>query len=158
MEIELLLKSQAKTPSLWVLTASRQAIQYDPTTFSVLDTVNLNGFSDIRSIAVDENGDFIVGSWSGFVARVSADGTLVSQLSTGFSVIDVDISTDGTVAFGSRLDGSWTTNLDLDPAVQIEANRWSNFVTFVPAAVPEPNSAFVLALAGLAITRRKRSA
>ena len=142
--------------SLWVLTSSRQAVQYDTTTFSVLDTVNLNGFNDVRSIAVDANGDFIIGSWSGFVARLDSSGSLINQFNTGFSILDVDISTDGTVAFGSRSDGTWLSDANLNGAIQIESNRWNSFVTFVPDAVPEPNSAFVLLLTGLAIARRKR--
>ncbi len=133
--------------SFWVLTGN-VAVEYDPVTFAQGDIVSMsNAGSDARSIAVDSDGNFYVGTWSGFVSKLSSDGTLLDSLTVGLGVTDVDISLDGQIAFGTSSDGAWLTNTDLDPAFQIESNRWNVFVTFVNGRqIPEPAAACILAM------------
>jgi len=144
--------------SLWVLSGN-DALQFDPVSFAQIGTVSLSAAtgSDIRSIAVDANGDFFVGDWDGFVSRLDASGNFISSFdpasllnsSLPNSIIDVDISHDGQLAIGTRFKGTWLSNRQLDPAIQIESNRRNSFVAFAP--VPEPTTCGLVLIATLCL-------
>ena len=139
--------------SLWVLGGSDLVVEFDPLTLEQGRTVSLAAAigNDIRSIAVDGEGNFYAGDFGGTISRLDSEGNLLDSLSPGAgSIYDVDVSDTGFLAFGTRLEGAWLTNTDLDPATQIESDRWSSFVTFVrPVTIPEPTSTAVLVAVGL---------
>ena len=147
--------------SLWVLGTGSFAFEFDSTTFEAGRMVNLSAAigNDIRSIAVDGNGDFYVGDWGGSISRLDSDGNLVSSLSPGAgSIIDVDVSSDGLLAFGTRLDGAWLTDTSFGTPLQVESGRWNSFVTFVsPNAIPEPSTGIVVVtLFAASLFKRRR--
>ena len=137
---------------LWVLNGST-AFAYDPASFASMGSVSIAAAgSDIRSLAVDADGNFYVATWGGNLARLAPDGSFMDSLSFGGSLTDVDVSPAGLLAVGTRLDGAWLTDTSLSDPVQIESNRWNSFVTFVP----EPATLSALLILGALIARGSR--
>jgi hypothetical protein len=115
---------------LWVL-SNRVAYAFDPDTLAFTGQISIAD-SDPRGIAVDANGNLYVASWSGLLIKYSPAGLTLGSLNIGGNLLDVDVSEDGLVAVGTRLNGAWLTTTALAPPTQIESDRWNSFVAFIP--------------------------
>jgi hypothetical protein len=123
---------------LYGLAGSRVDV-FDPDALTPVRSFSLQGGpdSDIRSIAVDPNGQVLAASWGGYLAEYNPDGTytgnstrLLGQNGFGENLINVALDTDGQVAVGGRFGDVFLTDESLASVQTIATNQWNVFVTF----------------------------
>lgn len=131
---------------LWALDAEGAlARAFDPVSFAALGTVSLAAAGDVRALAVGAAGEFFVATWDGRVVHLGSTGGFVASRSFAGSFIDIDLSSDGLIALGSRSGTTWLTDTIFSFATPIETGRVHAFVAFVP--LPEPSGTVLLSAA-----------
>ncbi|WP_105213089.1 hypothetical protein [Pseudoalteromonas sp. T1lg22] len=108
----------------------------DPASGTVLRSVALGHTSSSRGVAADAEGNIYMVSWSGYVARYSAEGTLVNTLEIGGNLHDIDIDHSGRVVTGSRFGQVYVTDTNLSDFTELFVSTSNAFVATVPSVLP----------------------
>lgn len=121
---------------------------YDPTTYSLVRSIDLTaifGWTEHRSVAVNDNGDLYIADWDGEVHHVDAAGQLVQTVSPfcdwigrdiACSFYDIDISESGQLALGSRFGEVIVTDTGFSAFSKFQIGNQGTFVEFVPNPQP----------------------
>ena len=141
---------------LYALSGSLVTI-YDPNSLQQTGFVSLGSAGDVRSVAADADGNIYAATWDGSLIKYAADGVLLESIALPGSAIDVDVSVDGMIAVGTRLDGVFLTDTDFSFSFNFDNGGWNTFVTFAPVPLPGAVWLFGCALMFLLTGHRMRA-
>ncbi|HEY7116209.1 MAG TPA: hypothetical protein VH475_06475 [Tepidisphaeraceae bacterium] len=116
-----------------------QVVVFNPSTMERVRTITPPGL-DNRAVTADAAGNIYVGSYNGFIYKLSPSGTLLKTINTGAD--DLDISTDNVLLARTGTKASlYDTNLNLIKAIPINlSDLGSAFVGWAtPQVPPGPN-------------------
>ncbi|MDX1802934.1 MAG: hypothetical protein R3292_02560 [Alcanivorax sp.] len=108
----------------------------DPSTLTLLHTVNLGYSSYSRGVTASANGDLYVAGWNGFVSHYSASGELLDTLDIGGNLTDIDINHAGAIAVGSRFGNIYLTDLSLATFTAVSVSSGVTFTAFAEVNMP----------------------
>jgi hypothetical protein len=123
---------------------------YNPATLEKIREIDLVaslGWGvDRRSIAVNATGDLFVATWNGEIFHLNSEGVLLDTLelecvglfSGSCSLYDVDISTNGIIALGSRFGDVLVTDESFSNVQSFLVGGSDTFVSIVPKTEPTP--------------------
>ncbi len=82
---------------------------FDPVTLDPIRVVNIGGYGDIRSVAVNDSGQIFLASWAGTLVRLSPSGAFelearpnCGRYTFGCSYTDINVAPDGTMLTATR--------------------------------------------------------
>lgn len=115
---------------LYALRGNESAVDvYMPSTNTFVRTINLA--SDVRGIAVNEEGQIFAASWDDNIYHFDANGAQLNFKASGtFDLHDIDITCDGQIAVGSRFGLVTLTNESLANVTSFSVGTENTFVAF----------------------------
>lgn len=123
---------------------------YNPATLEKIREIDLVaslGWGvDRRSVAVNAVGDLFVATWNGELFHLNSEGVLLDTLelecvglfSGSCSLYDVDISTNGMIALGSRFGDVLVTDESFSNVQSFLVGDSDTFVSIIPETEPTP--------------------
>ena len=150
---------------LYALRGGTTVDVYDPSDNQLLDSLNLDGTSDVRGIAVDSSRNIYAASWDELVSSHDSSGGLIDSFAFTDSglfdndLTDIDINDNGDLLVSSRFGGVLLGDTSLSGFTSFNSGSGVLHATFVtPQTVPEPSTLVVLLISGsLLLSRRNRA-
>lgn len=114
----------------------------DPDSFQIIRTFELRNEHqsrlNARGIGVTMNGDIFVSAWDGRIYAYDGSGGLIKFCQVGLEFNDLDLSSDGDIAAGSRFGYVAITDTSLESAETFETRGGLAYVCFVPEFTNSP--------------------